>query len=165
MGPRCALCGQHIPLQGFGPLGSREFQLGNRNMTAHIARQLDSTFTRQQGCPMSQAPRKPLFWHALFVTVCLFLVYCVLVYSVSRVQERNESAQHKTAAFHIHMKKHKEMHIRSFFLSARSRSAVAVEVGLPETGSSSGFVLAIRNRLERKSHCRQIPASHHRGCG
>ena len=29
MGPRCALCGQHIPLQGFGPLGSREFQLGD----------------------------------------------------------------------------------------------------------------------------------------
>ena len=117
------------------------------------------------GMPHVPGPHKPLFWHALFVTVCLFLVYCVLVYSVSRVQERHESAQHKTAAFHIHRKKRKEKHIRSFFLSARSRSAVAVEVGLPETGSSSGFVLAIRNRLERKSDCRQIPARHHRGCG
>ena len=178
------------------------------------------------GCPMSQPPRKPLFWHALFVTVCLSVVYCVLMRSVSHRQQKHDRAyrktagfhvhktagmphvpgpaqtsvlarfvcnclsvsgllrlgvqcvaharktrkrtvaQHKTAAaFHIHMKKHKEKHIRSFFLSARSRSAVAVEVGLPETGSSSGFVLAIRNRLERKSHCRQIPASHHRGCG
>ena len=33
MGPRCALCGQHIPLQGFGPLGSREFQLGDVKKT------------------------------------------------------------------------------------------------------------------------------------
>ena len=121
--------------------------------------------TRRQGCPMSQAPRKPLFWHAWFVIVCLCVVYCVLARNVLHMQERHESAHHKTAAFHIHVKKHKEKRIRSFFLSSRSRSAVAVEVGLPETGSSSGFVLVIRNRLERKSHCRQIPASHHRVCG
>ena len=89
-------------------------------MTAYITRQLDAAFTRQQGCPMSQAPHKPLFWHALFVTVCLFLVYCVLVYSVSRVQERHESAQHKTAAFHSHEKAQGKAH--SLLFSFRSEA-------------------------------------------
>ena len=60
-------------------------------------------------------PRKPLFWLAWFVTVCLFVVYCVLARNVSRMQEIHASAHHKTAAFHIHMKKRKEKHIRSFF--------------------------------------------------
>jgi len=102
-------------------------------------------------------------------TLCLSLFVCfwftVSWCTVCRACKKDTKA-HSTRQLHsIHMKKHKGKHIRSFFLSARSRSAVAVEVGLPETGSSSGFVLATRNRLERMSHCRQRPASHHRGCG
>ena len=39
------------------------------------------------GCPMSQPPRKPLFWHALFViSICLCVVHCVLVRTVSHIE-------------------------------------------------------------------------------
>ena len=51
---------------------------------------------------MSQPPRKPLFWHALFVIVCLSVVYCVLMRNASHRQQKHDSAHHKTAGFHVH---------------------------------------------------------------
>ena len=54
------------------------------------------------GCPMLQPPRKPLFWHALCVIVCLSVVYCVLLRNVLRTQPQPESAHRRTAASQIH---------------------------------------------------------------
>ena len=76
-------------------------------------------------------------------------------------KKKSASAQRKTAAFHVHKTAHNEMHPRSIF-SPRTSSAVAVEMGSRDRGSTSGFLLAMRTELERlamrteferKSHC------------
>ena len=50
--------------------------------------------TRRQGCPMSQAPCKPLFWHAWFVIVCLFVVYCVLARNTRKRTSQDSCIPH-----------------------------------------------------------------------